>query len=259
MEAGWSYAMVRQLPTALKLYDRVLDIMPNDRDVMASKAGVYQAQGNLSEAAKLLSEVNSQTLSQDTIRVKLTQLRLERHYSEAIRLLQTRQAQFHFGVEYEKIAEQLHLAFMQRLAGDISGAMVTGEQARDTLVRLYGNQPDDEFNAALLSQACALMGERDSALKEAERAKIMVDSRPKDAMSGLPRSEENLALIQTIVGDNSGAISALSQVLQTPYNSWLYIPAPVTPAFLRLDPLWDPLRGDLAFQKLCEEQAPATP
>jgi hypothetical protein len=38
--------------------------------------------------------------------------------------------------------------------------------------------------------------------------------------------------------------------------SWLYFQAPVTPALLRLDPLWDPLRGDPTFQKLCEEKQP---
>ena len=50
--------MLRQFPAALKLYDRVLDITPNDPDVMASKASIYQAQGNLQEAARLLSEIN---------------------------------------------------------------------------------------------------------------------------------------------------------------------------------------------------------
>jgi hypothetical protein len=29
---------------------------------------------------------------------------------------------------------------------------------------------------------------------------------------------------------------------------------PVTPALLRLDPIWNALRGDAAFQKLCEEK-----
>ena len=71
-----------------------------------------------------------------------------------------------------------------------------------------------------------------------------------------PSGEENLALIQTIFGENSRAISTLTQLLQTPYSSWLYFPAPVTPALLRLDPLWDPLRADPAFQKLCEEKQP---
>ena len=38
-------AVLRQFPTALKLYDRALDITPNDPDVMASKASIYQAAG----------------------------------------------------------------------------------------------------------------------------------------------------------------------------------------------------------------------
>ena len=94
------------------------------------------------------------------------------------------------------------------------------------------------------------MGEKDSALKAAERAIMLLPS-AKDAVFG-PGLEENLALIQTIIGENSRAISTLTQLLQTPYGSWLYR-NPITPALLRLDPLWDPLRADPAFQKLCEE------
>jgi tetratricopeptide (TPR) repeat protein len=41
--AAWSYTGLRQFPAALKLYDRELDINPNNPDVMASKAGIYQA------------------------------------------------------------------------------------------------------------------------------------------------------------------------------------------------------------------------
>ena len=69
--------------------------------------------------------------------------------------------------------------------------------------------------------------------------------------------EENLALIQTMFGENSRAISILTELLQTPYysNMW-YGPAAITPVLLRLDPFWDPLRADPAFQKLCEEKQP---
>jgi hypothetical protein len=91
------------------------------------------------------------------------------------------------------------------------------------------------------------------ALKIAERP-IMLYPRTRDAMRG-PAFEENLALIQTIVGDNSRAISALAQLLQTPYESWLYDLC-ITQPLLSLDPLWDPLRGDRAFQKICEEKRP---
>jgi hypothetical protein len=71
-----------------------------------------------------------------------------------------------------------------------------------------------------------------------------------------PGFEENLTLIQTIFGAISQAISTLTRLLKTPYSSWFYSRTPVTPALLRLDPLWDPLRADPAFQKLCEEKQP---
>ena len=65
-----------------------------------------------------------------------------------------------------------------------------------------------------------------------------------------PGFEENLALIQTMFGANSQAISTLTQLLQTPYYSWFYSQTPVTPALLSLDPLWDPLRGDPRFEQI---------
>ncbi|MFZ3376293.1 MAG: protein kinase [Chthoniobacterales bacterium] len=270
MNAAETYIMLRQFPAALKLYDRALDITPDDPHVMATKAGIYQAQGNLQEAARLLSGINWQTPSWVSFGIKIFQLQLERNYGEAVRLLQTRQAQFHFDSDYDKAFNQLDLAFTQRLAGETSGAKVTAAQARDALEQLdqsdnvgervitgspwQARQRAAQF-AAWLSQAYAVMGERDSALKAGERAITLVPS-AEDPVSG-PAYEQYLATTQMILGENSRAISTLSQLLRTPY-SWF--PAPITPALLRLDPLWDPLRGDPAFQKLCEEkQPPATP
>jgi tetratricopeptide (TPR) repeat protein len=259
MGAGGTYAMLRQFPTALKLYDRALDITPNDPDLMATKATIYQAQGNLQEAAKLLSGINWQTPSWDMVLIKIGQLRLERNYGEEVRLLQARLAQFHFASQFDKGDidkgyNQVELASTQRLAGDLAGAKVTAEQARNTLEQLSRDQPNNPYIAALLSRAYAAMGDKDSAVKAAERA-IMLRPRAKDAVAG-PTLEENLAVIQTIFGENSRAISTLTQLLETPYNSWLYTPAPITPGLLRLDPLWDSLRADPAFQKLCEEKQP---
>jgi serine/threonine protein kinase/Flp pilus assembly protein TadD len=251
--AAWTYAMLRQFPAALKLYDRALDVTPNNPAVMIAKAGIYQTQGQLQEAGRLLPEINEQIASEDARSIKIFQLRLERNYGEAIRFLRARLAQFHFDSEDDEATNQTWLAFMQRLAGDMAGARVTAEQARNLLEPLYRDQPDNAYFAAHLSRVDALLGDKDSALKLAERAILLLPN-AKNRVSG-PSMEENMALIHTIFGDSSRAISTLTKLLQTPYNSWIY-PGTITPALLRLDPLWDPLRGDPAFQKLCEEKQP---
>jgi RNA polymerase sigma factor (sigma-70 family) len=251
-ETALTYGMLRQFPAALKLYDRALDIAPNDLDVMAAKAGIYQAQGNLQEAARLLSGINEQTHSEASFAIKITQLQLERNYSDAIRLYEARLAQHDFKSEVLKGFNQVKLAIAHRLAGDTARAKATAEQGRNTLEPLYRNQPDSVYIAAVLSQPYAVLGEKDLALKVAERA-IMLLPRTKDAVAG-PTFEENLAFIETIVGENSQAILTLTQLLQTPYKGSNYVSTPVTPALLGLDPLWDPLRADPAFQKLCEEK-----
>jgi len=252
--AAWTYGPLRQFATALKIYDRALDIRPNDPDVTAGKATIYQAQGNLPEAARLLAEVNAQTNADWAFRTKITQLRLERNYGEAVRLLQAHLAQFPFASDYWRGLAQVDLALMQRRAGDTAGAKATAEQARNTLEQLHRDQIGDVNLAAGLSQAYAAMGEKESALAAAERL-IMLLPRTKDAADA-PACQENLALIQTIFGENRRAITTLAQLLQTPYYSWLYGPGVVTPALLRIDPIWDPLRANPAFRKLCDQKQP---
>ena len=59
---------------------------------MANKARIYQAQGNLQEAARFLSEINGRLLLA-FLRIKIDQLEYERNYGELIRLLQARVTQ----------------------------------------------------------------------------------------------------------------------------------------------------------------------
>ena len=253
VDTAWTYAMLRQFSAAVNLYDRALDITPNNLDVIAVKACCSQAQGDLQQAASLLSEINSVTPVRDTFFAKITQLRLERHYSEAIRLLQSRLAQLQPISLSEMSDVQVQLALTQHLAGDAAGAKATAEQARNTLEARRIAQPENKnpFVFGLLSLAYAFTDEKELALKETESA--IAPSPANDRVTG-PGLDENLVFIRMIFGDTSRAVSTLTRLLQTPYVSWFYRPMPITPSLLRLDPVWDPLRSDPAFQKLCEEK-----
>ena len=247
-EVAFTYAALRQFSTAENLYDRALAILPNELSIMALKASIYQAEGNLPEAAKLLAQVNEQTNSDVAIRIKLTQLRLDRNYTEAIRWVADRHDRLNQFSGIEKGSKQVGVALVHRVAGDTAQAQAFAEHARKTLEPLSKEQPDNAFVAAALGVAYAFLDRKEEALNEAQRA-ITLSPSNKDRLTG-PAFEENLALVEMIVGEKNRAISTLTRLLQIPYGGWLYSPAPITPALLRLDPIWDPLRDDPAFQKL---------
>ena len=248
--AAGNYADLRQFDAARKLSDRALEILPNDPDLMAGKAATYQGEGNLQPAAKLLSNVKPDNPSLVVFSLKIWQLKLERNFEEAVRLLQDRIAHYHFGSELEKGAFTTQLALTQYQAGDRTGAAIAAEEARKILEPLCKDQPDNHFSSVCLSRAYALLGDKSSAVKEAERALTLRSTSQHAAVR--PGMEENLAVIRTIVGENTDAISILTRLLKIPYLNF-DAPTPITGALLRLDPAWDPLRSDASFQKLCEE------
>ncbi len=246
--AAETYAMLRQFPAALKTYDRLLDIVPNDPDTVASKAKIYQAEGNLEQAGKLLAGVNAQTPSFIGFLTKMNQLFLERHFDEAIRLIHGRLTEYRDVSDIERFFNPFFLVLAQENAGDIVGARATAQQMLRPLEPLSQKDPDNPNFAQALSLIHAVLGQKDAAIKEAERAITLLPS-GKDAVDG-PRGEENLAFVEHLVGDKDSAIPRLQHLLQIPYSNCL------TPALLRLHPQWDSLRGDPRFQKLCEEKQP---
>jgi len=249
-ESAGNYSDLRRFDNALKRYNRALDTRPNDVDLLASKAGIYQAQGNLTEAARCLEGVNALTPSYEAVPQKVAQLIFERNYRGAVELLEARFAQFQFGSELEIGIFEEFLASSRLLVGDIPGAKSSAEQARKYLEVLCQNQPDNDFPAIFLARAYAILGEKDSAYKEAKRVTGLLQN---DAIRR-PGAEENLAFIEASFGDNARAISIIAHLLKIPYQGSLHA-TPLTPALLRLDPTWDGLRSDPTFQKLCQSEA----
>jgi TolB-like protein len=244
--AADTYSMLRQFPAALKTYNRVLDIVPNDPDTLAFEAKIYQADGDLEQAGKLLAGLNAQTHSLNIFEAKVKQLFLERHFDEAIRLIQRRLTESRDMSDFERLFDQGQLVGAQQWAGDVAGARATAQQLLSPIETLCHKDPDSPHLTSGLSLIHAVLGQKDAAIREGERATALRPS-GKDAVEG-PGYEEDLAAVEVIVGEKDRAIQMLQRLLEIPYNDC------VTPALLRLDPKWDALRDDPRFQKLCEEK-----
>jgi TolB-like protein/Flp pilus assembly protein TadD len=252
LRVAFNYGDQRQFETACSLLDRALQIRPDDLEIKAAKAVMFQAQGNLAEAEKYLADVTAMTPSYEAVGAKVAQLRLERKNDEAVQLLKKRVAQFQFGSEVEEAVFGYYLAFAQHIAGDSAAAQAIAAQTRDRLVQLTREQPDNEWLAVILSQTYAIVGDKGAAWKEAERVQTITSSLGDVAIG--PFADENMAVVATLSGEHRRAIELLSRLVHMSYSGWLY-GCPVTPAALRLDPIWDSLRSEPAFQELCRDNA----
>jgi tetratricopeptide (TPR) repeat protein len=238
--------MLRQYPSALKVCDQILDILPDNSTALAIKVQVYQAQGNLAAAAALLAGLSGlpSHADQKLFLVQTNQWAYERRYAEGIAALQAAAARHDLATtEYDKIFIESNLAWFQQLAGEAAAARSTWQHVRTGIEALRGNKGEDLAFLELASANIAL-GDTATAFAIAERAAAIFS---KDAMATAGVLVRR-AKIAVQAGERDLAIQQLAISAQDPIG--------VSYGDLKLNPLWDPLRGDPRFEKIVASLAP---
>ncbi len=248
-----SYKILRRFPEALRKFDQVLNITPDDLDTLVNKASIAQAEGDLPRASELLAPLHPAD-DAPALETKVYQVILERRPAPIIPRLTEKLAKPDPALGYYNGELRFWLGWAQDVAGDHAAAQTSWRQARSELEPFLKEQPENDSLMGDLALTNMALGDKAAAFALSERAMAAVPIE-KDALNG-PGSMEILARVAAQMGEPDRAIDTLQKLLSIPYIGVLASNVPLTPALLRLDPMFDPLRNDPRFQKLTASPAP---
>jgi TolB-like protein/class 3 adenylate cyclase/Tfp pilus assembly protein PilF len=252
-EHAGSYIMLRRFPEALRKLDQVLDITPDDVDTLTVKATIAQAEGDLPRASALLAPLHPNADDSTVLETQVYQEILERRPAQITPRLKEILTKPDPALGPINSELRFWLGWAQEVAGDHTAAQASWGQARSELESFLKEQPDNYFLIGYLALTNMGLGDKAAALALSERAMAALPIE-KDAVTG-PIPIEILARVAAQTGEPDRAIAALQKLLSIPYVG-PFPAGPLTPALLRLDPMFDRLRNDPRFQKLCEEKQP---
>jgi eukaryotic-like serine/threonine-protein kinase len=245
--------MRRHFPEALRKLDQVLDITPDDVDTLAEKAAIAQAEGHLPRASALLAPLHPNAEDTIALGTQVYQAILERRPAQIIPRLEEILAKPDPALGYFNGELRFWLGWAQEVAGDHAAAQESWRQARSELESFLKEQPENYILIGDLALTNMGLGDKAAALALSERAMTVIPIE-KDALVG-PTRLEVFAWVAAQLGERDRAIATLQKLLSIPYAGPQASNLPLTPALLRLDPMFDPLRNDPRFQKLAEQSS----
>jgi serine/threonine protein kinase/Tfp pilus assembly protein PilF len=249
-----SYVCLRRFPEALTKLEQILNVTPDDIDTLVLKARIAQAEGDLPRASALLAPLRLGVGYVNALETQVYQAILESRPAPVIAQLKEILATPDQALGFYVGELRFWLGWAQEVAGDHAAARESWTQARTELEPFLKDQPENFILIGDLALTNVALGDNNVALTLAERALALFPI-DKDALTG-PRPLDILARVAARVGDPDRSITTLEKLLSIPYEAPLAANPPLTPALLRLDPMFEPLRKDPRFQKLVAVSAP---
>jgi adenylate cyclase len=136
-------------------------------------------------------------------------------------------------------------AFLYNVRGDRVNSRIWADTAKTVFEEQAKDAPDDAQRAALHGVALAYLGRYGEAISEGRRGLAMLPP-SKDAYLGT-YVQHQLIRIYLLAGRKEEALDLLEPLLAMPYT--------LTPAWIRLDPMFEPVRDHPRFRKLVEGTA----
>src|SRR5438876_2560390 len=165
-----SYQSLRRFPEALRKLDQVLDVTPDDVDILANKAAIAQAEGDLPRAAALLAPLRPAADLTQALETQVYQAILERRPAPMITRVQEVLAKPDPAFGYLNCELRFWLGWAQEVAGEHAAAQESWRQARSELESFLKEQPQNYLLIGDLAFVNMGVGDKAAALALSEQA-----------------------------------------------------------------------------------------